>query len=89
MAYFNGAFVSKQGTNLEKYKHIMENKFLVELNGSSQYNNVWNSEGFLEWFKCRISYAITHLLQWCEILYPQKDKAYWTMKVANLWDKIS
>jgi hypothetical protein len=27
MAYFNGAFVNKQGTGLKKYKQVMENKF--------------------------------------------------------------
>jgi len=35
MAYLNGAFVSKQGNGLEKYKQIMEHTFLVELNKSS------------------------------------------------------
>jgi hypothetical protein len=25
-------------------------------------------------FKCKISYATTHLLQWCEILNPQKGQ---------------
>jgi hypothetical protein len=34
MAYLNGAFVSKQGIGLKKCKHVMECKFLVELNGS-------------------------------------------------------
>jgi hypothetical protein len=34
MAYLNGAFVSKQGIGLDKYKQVMECKFLVELNGS-------------------------------------------------------
>jgi hypothetical protein len=89
MAYINGAFVSKHRISLQKYKHVIENKFLVELNSSSQYNEVRNSKGFSEWFKCKISYVITNLLQWCEVLYPQKDKVYWTMKVADLWDKIS
>jgi hypothetical protein len=30
MAYLDDAFVNKQGTNLEKYKQVMEHKFLVE-----------------------------------------------------------
>jgi hypothetical protein len=34
MAYLNGAFVSKQGIGLKKCKHVMECKFLVELDGS-------------------------------------------------------
>jgi len=34
MAYFNGAFVTKQGIGLEKYKQVMEHKLLVELNKS-------------------------------------------------------
>jgi hypothetical protein len=29
MVYFNNDFVSKQGTSLEKYKQVMENKFLA------------------------------------------------------------
>jgi hypothetical protein len=29
MAYFNNDFVSKQGIGLEKYKQVMENKFLA------------------------------------------------------------
>jgi hypothetical protein len=42
MAYLNGAFVNKQRIGLEKYKHIMENKLLVELNSSLQYNKLQN-----------------------------------------------
>jgi len=34
MAYLDGAFVNKQGIGLKKYKQVMENKFLVELNES-------------------------------------------------------
>jgi transposase-like protein len=29
------------------------------------------------------------LLQWFDVLYPQKDKVHWTMKVASLWEKNS
>jgi len=29
MAYFNNDFVNKQGTRLEKYKQVMENKLLA------------------------------------------------------------
>jgi hypothetical protein len=46
MAYLNGAFVSKQGIGLEKYKQVMENKFLVKLNSSPQYTKLHNFEGF-------------------------------------------
>ncbi len=35
MAYFNGAFVSKQGLGLEKHMQVMEHKFLAELDGFS------------------------------------------------------
>ncbi len=42
MAYLDGAFVNKQRIGLEKYKHIMENKLLVELNSSFQYNKLQN-----------------------------------------------
>jgi hypothetical protein len=42
MAYLNGAFVIKQSIHLEKYKQIMENKFLVELDISLQYNKLQN-----------------------------------------------
>jgi hypothetical protein len=30
MAYIDGVFVNKQGTILEKYKQVMENKFLAQ-----------------------------------------------------------
>jgi hypothetical protein len=46
MAYLNGAFVSKQGICLEKYKQVMDNKFLVKLDNSSQYTELHNFEGF-------------------------------------------
>jgi hypothetical protein len=54
MAYLDNAFMSKQVTSLEKYKQIMENKFLVELDDSTQYIKLQNSKGFLEWFECKI-----------------------------------
>ncbi len=38
MAYLDGAFLSKQGIGLEKYKHVTKHKFLAELDVSSQYN---------------------------------------------------
>ncbi len=88
MAYLNNAFVRKQLTNLEKYKQIMENIFLVELNDSPQYIELQNSKGFLEWFECKISDVATNLLHWCEFFYPQKDKAEWTTKVVDLWNTI-
>jgi hypothetical protein len=34
MAYLNNVFMSKQGTSLEMYKKVMENKFLARLDGS-------------------------------------------------------
>jgi hypothetical protein len=46
MAYFNGAFVSKQIIGLEKYKQVMENYYLVKLNSSPQYIEQHNFEGF-------------------------------------------
>ncbi len=64
MAYLNGDFVNKQGIGLKKYKQVVESKFLVELNESSQYNELQNSKGFSKWFECKISYVITNLLQW-------------------------
>jgi hypothetical protein len=70
MAYLNGAFVSKQIINLVKYKHIMENRLLVELNDSSHYNNVWNFEGFRNGLNVKFHMQLHTLLQWCEILYP-------------------
>jgi hypothetical protein len=64
MACLNGAFVNKQGIGLKKYKRVMESKFLVELNESSQYNEPQNSKGFSKWFECKISDVTTKLLQW-------------------------
>jgi hypothetical protein len=74
MAYFDDAFVSKQGISLEKYKHVMEHKFLAELNGSSQYTELWISKKFPEWFEYKILDLATNLLQWFEVLYPQKGQ---------------
>jgi hypothetical protein len=51
MAYLDGAFGNKQGIGLKKYKQVMENKFLVELNESLQYNELQNVKGFLKWFE--------------------------------------
>ncbi len=62
MAYLDGAFMSKQGIGVEKYMHVMEHKFLVKLDGSLQYIKLWNSEGFLEWFECKILDVATNLL---------------------------
>ncbi len=67
----------------------MEHKFLVELNDSLQYTKLWDFEKFLEWFECKISNVTTNLLQWFNVLYPQKDKVHWTMEVASLWAKNS
>jgi hypothetical protein len=49
----------------------MEHKFLLELDDPLQYIELWNSEGFLEWFECRILDVTTNLLQWFNVLYPQ------------------
>jgi folylpolyglutamate synthase/dihydropteroate synthase len=48
MEYLDDVSMNKQGIGLEKYKQIMENKFLAELNGSLQYNELQYFEGFLE-----------------------------------------
>ncbi len=61
MAYLDGAFVSKQGTGMEKYKQVMEHKFLAILNGSLQYIKLQNFEGFPKWFECKISDVATNL----------------------------
>jgi hypothetical protein len=42
IAYLDGAFVSKESIHLDKYKQIIENKFLVELDISLQYNKLQN-----------------------------------------------
>jgi hypothetical protein len=47
------------------------------------------SKGFLEWFECKILDLGTNLLQWFDVLYPQKDKVHSTTKLASLWEKIS
>jgi len=83
MAYFDGAFVNKQIIGLEKYKQVMEHKFLAELDESLQYTELWIFERFLEWFECKILDSATNLLQWFDVLYPQKDKVFWTMKVRT------
>jgi hypothetical protein len=33
----------------------MENKFLVELDGCPQYNELWNFKRFSKWFQCKVS----------------------------------
>jgi len=62
IAYFHDAFVSKQGIGLNKHKQVMEHKFLVVLNGSSQYTKLWIFKGFLEWFEYKILDSTTNLL---------------------------
>jgi len=76
MAYLDGVFMSKQGIGMEKYMQVMEHKFLIELDGSLQYIKLWNSKGFLEWFECKILDVATNLLQWFDVLHPQKDKVH-------------
>jgi hypothetical protein len=46
-------------------------------------------KGFLEWFECKISNLVRNLLQSFDVFYPQKDKLFWTMEVASLWEKIA
>jgi hypothetical protein len=46
LAYLDGAFVNKQGTSLEKYKQVMKQKFLAELNQSLQYIELQILRGF-------------------------------------------
>jgi hypothetical protein len=46
MAYLDNSFVSKQGIDLQKYKQVMESKFLAKLDGSPQYIKFQNSKGF-------------------------------------------
>jgi len=48
MAYLEISFVSKQESNLNKYKQVMENYFFVELNNPPKYKKLLNSIGFLE-----------------------------------------
>jgi len=76
MTYLDGVFMSKQGIGMEKYMQVMEHKFLIELDGSLQYIKLWNSKGFLEWFECKILDVATNLLQWFDVLHPQKDKVH-------------
>jgi hypothetical protein len=52
---------------------VMEHKCLVELDGSLQYTKLWISEGFLEWFECNFLDSATNLLQWFDVICPQKD----------------
>jgi hypothetical protein len=60
--------VNKQGTILEKYKQVMENKFLAQWNSTPQYTKLENFEGFSEWFECKISNVDSHkfvAMVWC------------------------
>jgi hypothetical protein len=43
----------------------------------------------LKWFECKVLDATLNLLQWFEVHYPQKDKAHCTIKVVDLWNKVS
>jgi len=74
MACFNGAFMSKQKIGLKKYNWFIEHKFLAKLNKALQNIELWIFEQFSEWFECKISNSTTNLLQWFDVLYPQKDK---------------
>jgi hypothetical protein len=84
MAYFDGVFVSKQENGMEKYKQVMEHKFLAKPYRSLQCTKLWISEGFPKLFGCKILNSTINLLQWFDVLYPQKDKTHWTIEVANL-----
>jgi hypothetical protein len=63
-------FFEQARNGLEKYKQIMEHKFLVELDNSSQYTKLWNFEVFSKWFECKILNVTTNLFQWFDVLYP-------------------
>ncbi len=67
----------------------MEQKFLAKLNECLQYIKLRIFEQFLKWFECKISNSATNLLQWFNVLHPQKDKVHWSTKMVNLWEKIS
>lgn len=88
MAYLDGAFVSKQIIHMEKYKQIMENKFLVELNSSMQYNKLQNFKGFLMWFECNVSNVVTNLLQWCGLLSIKRQGALDHNVGKLMWSKF-
>jgi hypothetical protein len=77
MAYLDNTFVSKQAFIMEIYKQVMESKFLVELKGFLEYTKLLNLLGFLEWLDCKVSNVASNLMQWFEVFYSQKDKAYW------------
>ncbi len=82
MAYFDGAFVNKQGTGLEKYKQVMEHKFLVELHGSSQYAELWISKVFSKWFECKILDSSTNLKIWSKKkvrIAPWMEEGAWNL----------
>ncbi len=40
MAFLDDTFVKKQGIGVEKYKQIMESKFVAALNDSLQYKEL-------------------------------------------------
>ncbi len=61
MAYLDDVFMSKQGNGMEKYKQVMEHKFLAELNGSLQYIELQNFERFPKWFERKFSDVPTNL----------------------------
>jgi hypothetical protein len=68
----------------------MENIFLVKRNCSPQYTKLQIFKGFLESFECKISDAYSNkFVAMVYVFYRQKNKAHWTMEVANLWEKIS
>jgi hypothetical protein len=56
------------------YKHVMELKFLMELNNSPKYIKLQNSPRFLKWLECKVKDTTSNLMQWFDIFYPTKDK---------------
>jgi hypothetical protein len=84
MAYLDSTFVNKQAFRMDKYKQVMESKFLVELNGFLEYTKLLNLTWFLEWFDCKVSNVVFNLMQWFEVFYSKKDKAHWFVEVTKL-----
>jgi hypothetical protein len=46
----------------------------MELNNSPKYIELQNSQGFLEWFECKVKNVTSNLAQWFEVLYPTKGQ---------------
>jgi hypothetical protein len=63
MVYFNFAFVNKQTYDLDKYKQLIESKFLVEQKiPYNKYMDPHNFLGFLEWLQCKVLNVTSNLM---------------------------